>query len=131
MQPEVSPRPGSHSRRGGGPAEERLWPAARVPPSPPGAGPRVPTSETQTSGILERPEVGPLLLPARPLFSFLPFAVVTGTQQSPPWSPSERTRGGQGGAPGPGSLGWSRSRPLPKSATLAGPTTPRPAARAL
>lgn len=111
------------------PQRKLLW-ATTVPPSLPGAGARVPTSETQTSGILERPEVEFLLLPARPLFSFLPCAVVTGTQQSPPWSLSERTRGEQEGAAGPGSLGCE---PQPPTAQVSDPgrahaAPPRPGA---
>lgn len=73
------------------------------------------------------------LLPARPLFSLLPAAVVSRAGESSLRCPSERAGGGEGGAAGagvvgPGSLGWSRGRPQPKSATLAGPTL-RPCGR--
>lgn len=110
--------------------------------SPGCGGAREPTFDAETSGFLERPEVGPLLLPVRPLFfasttehgvvrpggvaAVLP---VSGPEAGNEGLPGRGTRGcrggergllgaGDGGLPGPASLDWSRGRTQPKSATL-------------
>lgn len=77
------------------------------------------------------PEVGLLLLPTRPLFSFLRAAGVTGAQTSPPRDLRERLGGGEGGAAGAGVL---RLEPQPPAAQVSAPglahaSPPRPAAR--
>lgn len=124
LRPQVRPRPHSR-RRWPGPVQGTAEAAPRVPPAFLDLGARAPTFATETSGILEGPEVGLLSLPARPLLSLLPAAEVYRAKGSPPRRPGapwRRLGAGREALPGLGSLGWSRSRPQPRSATPGEPT---------
>lgn len=126
LRPQLSPLPAAAAVPQPGP--EGVVSAPKVSPAVclrgrGVAGSRAPTFSTETSGILEGPEVGPLSFPARPLFSLTPAAAASGVLGSRARFPGERAwGGGEKCCWGPGPLGWSCGRPQPRSATPARPT---------